>query len=51
MHRARRPRNGELEQLAASLVLDGDEHVIRARVPQQPDVDAIVRAVIKLADR
>jgi hypothetical protein len=44
-------RNRERKRLNCSPVLDGHEHVIRARVPHQPDFDVIVRPEVELSDR
>ena len=41
--------NPELEGVAVPLILDRDEHAIRPRVPEQPDVESVVETPIQLA--
>ncbi|MGA2927648.1 MAG: hypothetical protein ABSG43_16960 [Solirubrobacteraceae bacterium] len=41
--------NVERERGAVPVVIDGDEYAVRLRVPQQPDVEAVVDAASQLA--
>jgi hypothetical protein len=39
----------ELERLTVALVVDGHERLVRARLPEEPDVDVVVAPAIQLA--